>query len=377
MEVRPVSEVAGGRQPDSPHDAGADMQARLNRLERQFAETQRLVQFGSWEWDIATDVVTWSDELYRICGVEPGTLEPNVDAVISRYHPDDRGMVAEVVQRAVAERGSWALDARLVRPDGDVRWLHWRGRAILDEHGEPQRFFGVIIDITERRHSEQFLREFIGNAAHALGTPAAVILQAAHVLADNTLGVADHELAVGALARQSERLHDLSINLFDLVALDKDAPSVMLGLSMILRPVPLADTVRKAVATSPPADDATLTIDIDTDITVLAEPIELERVFVHLLANARVHGGPNMSVTASRRADEVSVDVRDDGHGVTEVDQRSLFAPFAKSGTGAAGEGSGLGLAIVHQLVVAFGGAISYRKAEPHGSVFTLRLSVA
>jgi len=372
-----MSEVAGGTQKESQHDVEVDAPARLHRLERQLAEIQRLAHFGSWEWDMATDVVTWSDELSRICGVEPGALEPTYDAVIGRYHPDDRDMVADAVKRAIADRGSWALDARLVRPDGDIRWLHSRGSVIIDEHGEPQGSFGVSIDITERRHSEQFLREFIGNAAHALGTPAAVILQAAHVLADSTLGIADHELAMGALTRQSKRLHDLSINLFDLVAFDKDAPSVMLGLSMMLRPVPLADTVRKAAAASPPADGARLAIDIAidiaADIAVLAEPIELERLFVHLLANAQVHGGPNVSVTASRMADEVIVDVRDDGPGVPNEYLPDLFVPFARRG--GTGQGSGLGLAIVHRLMESFGGAVSYHRAEPHGSLFTLRFS--
>jgi len=284
--------------------APTDVSARLHRLERQLAQIQRLAQFGSWEWDIAKNVVTSSDELYRICG--------------------------------------------------------------------------VAIDVTERRRSEQFLREFIGNASHALGTPAAVIMQAAHVLADDALGAKDHEAAMGALLRQSKRLHDLWKNLFDLVALDKGAPSVMLGLSMMLGPVALADRVRKAAAAIPPADGATptidITIDIAADIAVLAEPIELERVFVNLLDNAQTHGGRNVSVTASRLADEVIVDVRDDGAGVPDDHLQDLFAPFAKRQT--AGQGPGLGLAIVHQLMVAFGGAVSYHRAKPHGSVFTLRFSV-
>ncbi|HEY8620344.1 MAG TPA: HAMP domain-containing sensor histidine kinase [Dermatophilaceae bacterium] len=284
--------------------APTDVCARLHRLERQLAQIQRLAQFGSWEWDIAKNVVTSSDELYRICG--------------------------------------------------------------------------VAIDVTERRRSEQFLREFIGNASHALGTPAAVIMQAAHVLADDALGAKDHEAAMGALLRQSKRLHDLSTNLFDLVALDKGAPSVMLGLSIMLGPVALADRVRKAAAAIPPADGATptidITIDIAADIAVLAEPSELERVFVNLLDNAQTHGGPNVSVTASRLADEVIVDVRDDGAGVPDDHLQDLFAPFAKRQT--AGQGPGLGLAIVHQLMVAFGGAVSYHRAKPHGSVFTLRFSV-
>jgi len=368
-----MNDVARGAHEDPLHDVEADAPARLHRLERQLAEIQRLAHFGSWEWDMATDVVTWSGELHRIFGLEPGTLEPTYEAVISRFHPDDRDMVVEAAQRAIADRGSSALYARLVRPDGEVRWLHSLGRVIVDERGEPQSCFGVAIDITERRRSEQFLREFIGNAAHALGTPAAVILQAGHVLADSTLAIADRELAMGALTRQSKRLHDLSINLFDLVALDKDAPSVMLGLSMLLGPVPLADAVLMAAAESPPADDATLTIDIAADIAVLAEPIELERVFVHLLANAQAHGGPNVSVTARRMADEVIVDVRDDGPGVPHEHLPDLFAPFATRR--GAGQGSGLGLAVVHRLMEAFGGAISYRGAEPHGSQFTLRFS--
>jgi signal transduction histidine kinase len=199
-------------------------------------------------------------------------------------------------------------------------------------------------------------------------------MQAAHVLADDALGAKDHDAAMGALLRQSKRLHDLSTNLFDLVALDKGAPSVMLGLSIMLGPVALADRVRKAAAALPSAEGATLTIDIAADIAVLAEPIELERVFVNLLDNAQTHGGPNVSVTASRLADEVIVDVRDDGAGVPEGHLQNLFAPFAKRQT--AGQGPGLGLAIVHQLMVAFGGAVSYHRAKPHGSVFTLRFSV-
>lgn len=354
------------------HDVEADAPARLHRLERQFAEIQRLAHFGSWEWDVATDVVTWSDELCRICGAEPGTLEPTYEAFIGRIHPDDRDVVDDAMKRTIADRASFAVDHRLVRPDGDIRWLHSRGNIIAAEHGEPN-LYGVAIDITDRRRSEQFLREFIGNAAHALGTPSAVIVQAAHVLADSSLGMADHEAAMGALARQSKRLRELSTNLFDLVALDTGAPSVMFGLSIMLGPVTLADKVRKAAEGLSPLRGVALDIDVDDDIAVLAEPAELERVFVNLLTNAQIHGGPNISVTASRLAGEVIVEVCDDGPGIPNEYLQSLFAPFAKRQ--AAGQGLGLGLAIVHQLMRAFGGAVSYHRAEPHGSLFTLRFS--
>ena len=370
-----MSEVAGGTQMESQHGVEPDAPARLHRLERQFAEIQRLANFGSWEWDIATDVVTWSDEFYRIFGLAPGDLQPALGAILDRAHPDDRDMLGVTVRRAIADRVSYALDHRLVRPDGDVRWCHSRGTVIANGRGEQPRLYGVTIDITERRRSEQFLREFISNAAHALGTPSAVIVQAAHVLADSTLAKSDYDAAMGALTRQSTRLRELSTNLFDLVALDTSAPSVMFGLSIMLRPVTLADKVRKAAEGLSPlcgvAPD--IDIDVDDDIAVLAEPAELERVFVNLLTNAQIHGGPNISVTASRLAGEVIVEVCDDGPGIPNDYLQSLFAPFAKPQ--AAGQGSGLGLAIVHQLMRAFGGAVSYHRAEPHGSVFALRFS--
>lgn len=191
---------------------------------------------------------------------------------------------------------------------------------------------------------------------------------------DETLLNKDREAALGALMRQAQRPHDLTTNLFDLVALDQASPSVMPGLSMMIRPVTLADKVRSAAEVAVAGRGAALTIDIGPDVKVMAEPKELERVFVNLLTNARTHGGPNVIVRATRHADEVVVDVVDDGPGVPDDYLPSLFAPFAKRRF--SGQGPGLGLAVVHQLMASFGGAISYHRAEPHGSVFTLRFAV-
>lgn len=357
--------------PGGDQRAGApaddDVVARLARLEAQFAEIQRLAQLGSWEWDVAANVVTWSDELYRMYGVAPGAFEATYEAFLSRIHADDRDMVNDTVQRAYADCASYAFDHRLVRPDGSVRWLHGRGNVLANERGEPERLYGVAIDITARKRSERFLRDFIANASHELRTPAAAISQAAHLLAGDALSAGDRAMAMEALMRQAERLRGLSTNLLDLAALDEGARSVILG------PVALEEHVRNAAAALPIVQRATLTLDIAAGLTVMAEPVELQRVFVNLLANANVHGGPNVSVSARRHADEVIVAVSDDGPGVSEDYLHNLFAPFGKNRTG--GQGSGLGLAIVHRLMAAFGGAISYQQAEPHGSVFTLRFA--
>jgi len=365
----------GGDVTDDQSDAGSAVDAhsgnapgRLAGIEAHFAEIQRLAQLGSWEWDIRTNVVTWSDELYRIYGVEPGDFEATYEAFLDRIHADDRDMVNDTVQQAYADRASYAFDHRLVRPDGSVRWLHGRGNVLADERGEPERLYGVAIDITARKQSEQFLRDFIANASHELRTPVAAISQASYVLASSTLSVEERASAMEALTRQADRLRDLSTTLLDLAALDEGTHPVMLGA------LTLADRVRGAATACPGINPDTLTIDIGADLTVLAEPTDLERVFVNLLVNASEHGGPNVSVSAHRRGAEVIVEVADDGPGVPADYLHRLFAPFGKSRTG--GQGSGLGLAIVHRLMAAFGGTITYRPAQPTGSVFTLRFAV-
>ena len=96
----------------------AETQERLELNEAKLAEAQQIARLGSWEWEIATDRVTWSDELYRIYGVRPDRFSGSYGSNLDRVHPDDRARVARVIENAVAERRPWSLDYRVVRPDG-------------------------------------------------------------------------------------------------------------------------------------------------------------------------------------------------------------------------------------------------------------------
>jgi diguanylate cyclase (GGDEF)-like protein/PAS domain S-box-containing protein len=133
--------------------------AMLTRSQSSLAEAQQIAQLGSWEWDIEADKVTWSDELYRIYGVDPGDYEPSYAGYLARVHPDDRARVEATIRGAYADHQPFALDERIVRPDGSVRWLESRGQVFVDEDGRPVRMRGVCRDRTERQHVEDALRE--------------------------------------------------------------------------------------------------------------------------------------------------------------------------------------------------------------------------
>lgn len=359
-----------GARPTADLGDAAEVSARLARLERQFAEVQRLASLGSWEWDIRADRVTWSDELYRIYGLRPGEFAATYEAFLERIHPEDRELVDRTVQEAYATRRAYAFDHRLVRPDGSVRWLHGRGNVVVDEHGEPVRLYGVAIDITERKRAEQFLRAFLHNAAHELRTPVAAITHTVELLTDPAveLDEATRGALLGTLRRQVDRLRHLATELGDLSALESGASVVM------LEPVPLAPAVAVAAASIPTREGITVDVQVPPELVVRAGREELTVVFRQLLDNAVRYAASRVVVRGWGEGGEVLIQVADDGPGVAPGLLPDLFAPFARGDP--AGAGVGLGLAIVRRLVTAFGGQIDYVGADG-GACFQLRLEEA
>jgi PAS domain S-box-containing protein len=132
---------------------------RLRRSEAALANAQAVAHLGSWEWDVPTNVVTWSDELYRLYGLQPQEISISYEGFLERVHPDDRELVQEIIGRAYQTGEPFEFDHRLVRPDGSVRWSHAQGRVILDEAGQPVRMVGTGQDATERKQAEQALQE--------------------------------------------------------------------------------------------------------------------------------------------------------------------------------------------------------------------------
>ncbi|MHA2424182.1 MAG: PAS domain-containing sensor histidine kinase [Candidatus Thorarchaeota archaeon] len=123
------------------------------------AEAQRIAQVGSWDWDIINNVDVWSEENYRIFGVDSEEFTPSYERFLELVHPDDRDEVRKSVQGALNSGTPYSLDHRIIRPDGTIRIVHEEGEATFDELGRPIRMFGTMADITERVKAEQRLKE--------------------------------------------------------------------------------------------------------------------------------------------------------------------------------------------------------------------------
>lgn len=147
----------------------------LQKTEAHLAETQRLAELGSWEWDVASNVVTWSDELCRIYGLLPGEFAGTYEAFLERVHPDDRELAHQTVERAYRDHQPFAFFHRIVRPDGKVRVLHGRGNVQVGDSDQPVRMWGTSQDVTERRQSEAMLQRQVREltALHAVAVAGA------------------------------------------------------------------------------------------------------------------------------------------------------------------------------------------------------------
>src|SRR5690606_19911365 len=111
-------------------------------------EALTIARLGSWEWEPGTDRLTWSDETYRIFGVESGT-PIDLATYNARLHPDDRPRLEAAVRAAVEHGESYSLRHRVVRPDGSECLVSSYGRAVRDAQGDIVRVRGVVQDITD------------------------------------------------------------------------------------------------------------------------------------------------------------------------------------------------------------------------------------
>lgn len=136
--------------------------AELQRITDRLKEAQKIGRIGHWEWDIASGALQWSDEVYRLFGVEPGGRPPTYEGFLAAVHPEDRSRVMEAVQAALDTHAPYRVDHRVLLPDGSVRHMHEEGIVALAEDGRPRRLLGTVQDVTDA----QLLRQQLWDMAH-------------------------------------------------------------------------------------------------------------------------------------------------------------------------------------------------------------------
>jgi PAS domain S-box-containing protein len=346
--------------------AGRALATTASRL----SEAQSLAHIGSWEWDIKRNVVSWSDELYRVFGLERGAGDLTYDTYLGLVHPEDRGFVDEIVREALADGEPFAYEHRIVRPDGDERIIATRGRVVM-HGGKPVRMVGSDQDVTEQRQVEKLREDILSAVSHELRTPLTSVLGFALTLEKHraTLTPETIDETVAELAEAARRLDRLLADLLDVEQLRR-------GLVALRRErVDVGELVERVVAECR-LDGREVVVEC-APVVAEIDRAKLERIVENLVVNAHKHtpaAGP-VDVQLAAQGRNLLLVVDDQGPGIPDEFKEVVFETFNRGpNILATTPGAGIGLSLVARFAAVHGGRCWVEDRPGGGASFRVLL---
>ncbi len=365
----------------------AEEQARLSEERLRFALDA--ASMGTWDWDLTTNTVRWSENLERIHGLPAGTFDGTFGSYEREIHPDDRAAVLASAERAVAQGTPHDVEYRIVAPDGTVRWCEGKGRVEF-LNGKAVRMSGVCMIVTRRKEAElarlsaaeeasRLKDEFLATLSHELRTPLNAILGWVQVLQASGIPMEQVRQAVDVIGRNAKLQAQLIEDILDVSRI------ISGKLEIDRAPLTLPPLIETAVSGAMPAAQAKhidLVKDVPLDLPQIDGDLQrVHQVLNNVLSNAVKftpdHGHVRVRATVS--AGYVEVEVADSGVGIDPAFLPFVFDRFRQADSRSTRRhgGLGLGLAITRHLMDLHDGDIRASSDGPGcGTVVTVRFPV-
>lgn len=361
-----------------------ELRERLLEQEERLRLALQAANLGTWEHVPGTHALHWDARAKAIFGLDvEDTLD--FDAYVAAIHPDDlAGVFAGIAKALDPETGGrCTLEYRITTRDGRERWVEAHGRCVFAD-GVPQRINGTLLDITERKHAEETVREtvrrkdeFLAVLGHELRNPLAPIRTALDLMTARYPEYAVREREV--IDRQLRHVTRLVDDLLDLARVTSGS------LNLKREPADLSLAVQRAVEIASPLFESKrhrLALSVPPAIKVLIDPVRFSQIVANLLANAAKFSadGGLVSVSARESGSEVVLEVVDNGIGIEADQLERIFEPFvqAPSADRPSYGGLGLGLSLVRDLVRLHGGRVeAFSAGLGQGSRFSITVPLA
>lgn len=360
-----------------------ELAAQLEAERARLVAAQAVAKVGSWETDLVTYTLTWSEETYRIFQTTPERFPRTHAAFLEMVHPEDREAMNSALIESCSGRGPFAIEHRLLLPDGRVTFVEERWDIFPGATGGSKIAIGTCQDITERKLAEEHRHrqeeaeranraksEFLSRMSHELRTPLHAILGFAQLLEMDARTVDDQE-SVAQIMRAGHHLLGLINEVLDIARVESGK------LALTPEPVSVRETLEETLSlVKMQAADCGVRIEPlsgDLDCQVLSNAQRFKQVVLNLLSNAVKfnQAGGAVTVSCQKIADYLRIEVADTGRGIPAESMGKLFVPFERLDVGdAAIEGTGLGLSLSKHLVEAMGGHIGVESELGKGSTF-------
>lgn len=389
---------------------------------------QRIAHIGNWNWNILNGRLYWSDEVYRIFGLEPQEFEATYEAFLNSIHPEDRALVAQAVKRALEHNKPYSIDHRIIRPDGSECIVHEQGEVSRDIFGKPIRMIGTAQDVTQRVQIEEKIRDlnaqleqrvaertaelthakeaaeaanyaksaFLANMSHELRTPLNAILGFTQLMQSDRALPSQYLENLHIIGRSGEHLLSLINDVLEMSKIEAGRTELQvrdIHLYHLLHDIQDMFYLR--------AKEKGLLLMLEQSLEVpryvSVDDGKLRQVLINLLSNAikfTKHGSVILRVSTkdcTTQQDQtisstnhaclsLHFEVQDTGVGIEPEHILDIFQPFIQvPGQKYYGQdGTGLGLPISQQFVRMMGGSNIFVCSEfGKGSTFGFQLPIA
>lgn len=379
----------------------------LQKSQASLALAQRIAHMGSWEWDLITGALVWSDEVYRIFGVHPGNFQPSNAAFLEMLPPDERPLVRRTILRAIEGEIPYDIEHGIIQPDGAKRMVRQQAEVFRDEQGRPVKVAGSVQDITDAMEAqserEQLLRtlaakneeleSIIYASSHDLRNPLVNIQGFSWELARDckqaleTLCAANlppevmekiepllkesMPASVDYIIASVRKMDDLLRGLLRLSRLERDAvPSAPVDVNRLLASILDAMSYR--------IEQAGVQVTVGDLPPCRGDVGQLVQVFSNLIDNAikyRAEGRQAVVKISGQMDGQMRIyRVEDNGLGIAQMHKEKVFEIFHRLNPQGPAAGEGLGLTIVRRIVQRHGGSVRLESEEGKGSTFIITL---
>jgi PAS domain S-box-containing protein len=360
------------------------LEEEVTQRTARLTEAQRIAHLGDWELDIADKTLSWSDEIYRIFGLEPQQFGISYEAFLQAVHPEDRQFVDEQVSAALEQGQTYSIDHRIVRPDGAVRYVHEQAEMSGSEDGHHIKMLGTVQDITERKEFEEELKrsnvdleQFSYAVSHDMRQPLRMISSYLQLLERSLAGQLDDEKRgyFGFAIEGAKRIDQMLVALLEYSRVGRmGEPPTMIDSRAVLDEA--LQFLQPAIA------EARARLSISGEWPhIMARRDEVLRLMQNLIGNAikyRIAGRtPEIAVISEVAKNEWRLCVADNGVGIIPNQIKRLFQVFQRLQSREAYEGTGIGLALCRKIAEHHKGRIWAESAgEGKGSKFCVVLPV-
>lgn len=353
----------------------------INEQAERLLRSQQVAHVGSWDWNILTGGLEWTDEIYSIFGRSRDDFGSTYENFLQCIHPDDRDQVIAAVGDAVQDKIPYDLQHRILMPNGEVRYVQEKGQVYRDQTGQAVRMLGIVHDVTDRIMLDKSKTEFISTVSHELRTPLTSIKGALSLVIGGATGELPEKMKDMLLIahNNADRLINLVSDILDLEKLQSERMEFQY--ENINVGALLTDGVNANLGYASKFDIEFKVQPQNLDLDVHCDKNRILQVLANLLSNAAKFSPKHsaISVCASKVGDMVKISVADQGPGISQDFQTCIFERFTQedSTDQRTQGGTGLGLSISKNIVEKHGGEISFDTAIGKGSTFHFTLPIA